>query len=186
MKPPYKKILLSIIFSVVLAFSINIYETKSKKNNAPWMTIEKKISRPIRKISPSKTIHIAGAIQKPGLYRISQNMRVYEALKLAGGITSDGNLDKVNLAANVKDGKRIFVPFLKNKRTIKKTPNLSFKKMTLKELQSLPGVGKQRAKALIRFRETKGPINQLSKLSEIKGISYEQIRGWIEKEQLRP
>jgi competence protein ComEA len=55
-------------------------------------------------------VHVAGAVRKPGLYRLSLGARVDDALKAAGGAKAEANLDAVNLAARAEDGTQLYVP----------------------------------------------------------------------------
>lgn len=41
---------------------------------------------------------------------------------------------------------------------------------TLKQLESLPGIGKETAKRIVDFREAKGPFKSLEELQQVKGI----------------
>ena len=53
---------------------------------------------------------------------------------------------------------------------------------TLEQLQQLPGVGPNTAKAIIRFREKSGPFKRVEDLRAIHGISkarFERIRPYI-------
>jgi competence protein ComEA len=55
-------------------------------------------------------IHVAGAVRRPGLYRLPGAARIAAALERAGGPTRRAQLDAVNLAARVEDGQQILVP----------------------------------------------------------------------------
>jgi len=56
------------------------------------------------------TVHVAGAVRRPGLYRLRAGARVDDALERAGGATRRADLDAVNLAAEVEDGRQVLVP----------------------------------------------------------------------------
>ncbi len=55
-------------------------------------------------------VHIAGAVMKPGVYRLKPGARNEDALKAAGGAKAQANLDAVNLAAKVEDGAQLYFP----------------------------------------------------------------------------
>src|SRR4051794_29860347 len=55
-------------------------------------------------------VHVAGEVRSPGVYRLGAGTRVEEALRRAGGPTRHANLDAINLAAKVEDGRQVVVP----------------------------------------------------------------------------
>ncbi|MDR6619778.1 ComEA family DNA-binding protein [Sinomonas atrocyanea] len=56
------------------------------------------------------TVHVAGAVAAPGVYRLAPGARVHEAIAAAGGAKPGADLDRLNLAAPVEDGTRLKVP----------------------------------------------------------------------------
>jgi len=55
------------------------------------------------------SVHVAGAVVRPGLYRIEAGSRVQDAVSAAGGFASDARADSVNLASWLSDGEQIFI-----------------------------------------------------------------------------
>ncbi|HLK56243.1 MAG TPA: ComEA family DNA-binding protein [Chthonomonadaceae bacterium] len=55
-------------------------------------------------------VHVAGAVQKPGVYHLKPEARNVDALQAAGGPTADANTNGVNLAAHVQDGAQLYIP----------------------------------------------------------------------------
>jgi competence protein ComEA len=54
-------------------------------------------------------VHVAGAVVRPGVYQLKPGQRVSDAVAAAGGATADGNLDSLNLAELVEDGRKVTV-----------------------------------------------------------------------------
>ncbi len=52
----------------------------------------------------------AGAVVRPGLYLVRTDARVSELVDAAGGLGADADADRVNLAARLHDGERVYVP----------------------------------------------------------------------------
>jgi competence protein ComEA len=55
-------------------------------------------------------VHVAGAVRRPGVYRMKEGDRVDDAVRRAGGPTGRADLAAVNLAAKVQDGRQILLP----------------------------------------------------------------------------
>src|SRR4051812_42521359 len=49
-------------------------------------------------------VHVAGAVRRPGLYRLASDARAGTAVEAAGGLTRRADLRAINLAATVRDG----------------------------------------------------------------------------------
>lgn len=55
-------------------------------------------------------VDVGGAVARPGLYAVRSQARLAEAISAAGGLAPDADPDRINLAAVVVDGERIYVP----------------------------------------------------------------------------
>lgn len=55
-------------------------------------------------------VDISGEVQKPGVYDISEGLRVEDLVKLAGGLTEQADRNHVNFALKLKDGSKVIVP----------------------------------------------------------------------------
>ena len=56
------------------------------------------------------TVHVAGAVLRPGVVELPAGSRLHEALTAAGGATGLAEPDRLNLAAVLEDGQKILVP----------------------------------------------------------------------------
>ena len=129
--------------------------------------------------------HVAGAVVRPGLYRLGGAPRVADALDAAGGPAPDADLDAVNLAAAVADGERVYLP-----RKGEAPPGavaggasgpgsnpapLDLNTATAEQLEELPGVGPSTAAAILAYRQQHGPFRSVDQLLEVRGIGEARL-----------
>lgn len=120
------------------------------------------------------TIYVSGQVEQPGTYTLPTDSRVEEALLAAGGLTSNADASRVNLAAPVRDGDQIHVPAIGESEIVLATPSggerLSINDATLEQLDALPGIGPALAERIITYRSTNGGIANLDDLGNVEGI----------------
>src|ERR1700716_3252002 len=59
-------------------------------------------------------VHVLGAVEHPGLYRMKRGDRVYDAIGAAGGLSVEADITRLpNLAGRLKDGEQVKVAFAK-------------------------------------------------------------------------
>lgn len=146
------------------------------------------------KPKPALFVHVAGAIIKPGLYQLDEGKRVSDAIQMAGGPSSDADMDSLNLAEKLVDGMKINV-FLKapppdtgaiTKETGSAAPGqaplININRANESELDGLPGVGPATAKKIIDHREKNGSFKKPDELKNVKGIGdskFEELKDKI-------
>src|SRR5713226_7030824 len=70
----------------------------------------------VRPLDPQPTVvtsiwvHVDGAVAFPGVYDLTSDSRVFDAIDVAGGATDEADLSGLNLAARVNDGQKLVVP----------------------------------------------------------------------------
>ena len=120
---------------------------------------------------PGLLVHVIGAVENPGLYRLPRGERVFDAIAAAGGLSPDADSSKLpDLAGRLKDGEQIKVAFAKTSSgTIVVRINLN--QATLEELQSVPGFTPAFAEECIDYRTNFGGFQNTRELVEILGMS---------------
>lgn len=149
-------------------------------------------------------VYVAGAVVAPGVYDLVANSRVHDAIQAAGGITPDADVDKLNLAAPVADGDRVFVPRIGQPVPVVVTPSgsgsagaaadggngsasgasdpINLNDASIDELDQLPGIGPATAAAIVAHREQSGPFASVDDLLDVRGIGpakLDAIRGLV-------
>lgn len=71
---------------------------------------------------PEIAVHVTGAVRSPGVYYLSTDARVHEAIEKAGGKTSQADIHSLNLAAKVRDGEQIRVPEIRQTPDVRQHP----------------------------------------------------------------
>ena len=93
---------------------------------ASWWSGNDEADRQVQKIAEQPvaeqvqeikiTVCVSGAVAKPGLYEVTKGSRAQQVIELAGGVTEEADMDRVNLAQLCKDGGHIKVPRLSKAR----------------------------------------------------------------------
>ena len=55
-------------------------------------------------------LHIAGEVERPGLYKMKPQARLGELVEKAGGLTAHADISEINLASRMDDGEKIIIP----------------------------------------------------------------------------
>lgn len=61
-------------------------------------------------------IHVAGAVNTPGVYRLKPTARVIDAVNAAGGVTASADTAAVNLALPLLDAEQVYIPTRSSKK----------------------------------------------------------------------
>lgn len=131
----------------------------------------------------SITVDIDGQVGKPGILQLPENSRVNDAVQAAQGLLPNADTSQVNLAAYLRDGDKVYIPAIIGDPSSTSTTNqlqlIDLNHATLDEIDSLPGIGPQKAQQIIAYRDTYGPFTQLEDLLFVSGIGQsilDQIR----------
>ena len=147
-------------------------------------------------------VHVTGAVKKPGLLKLKDGARIYDAVQIAEP-TAKADLDALNLAEKLSDQEKIIVP---EKGAVKPLTNGSGEALTIKpnstqsaggqeaqssnglvnintasasELDKLPGIGPAYAQRIVDYRTQNGPFSKIEDIQNVQGIGpkkFEQLK----------
>ena len=121
-------------------------------------------------------VHVAGAVRRPGVYRMPVGSRVDDAVSRAGGAAPRAQLEAINLAARLADGQQVVVP-----ERVPGAPAgtmaagvedgpISLGTATAEQLEEIEGIGPVTATAIVEFRDEHGGLSSVDQLDQVPGI----------------
>ncbi len=222
-----KKIIIIVAIILVLFIAYLIYESISQpsseidfnilldgtENGEELNKSENFVDNEIEEVSETAEIeekivvHITGAVKKEGVIYLKKGARIVDAIKEAGGETKEADLSQVNLAYELQDGQKIYIPNKNEKvsqyiistngetidsngantgnestSTSKEGAKVNINTATQNELDGLPGIGPALAQRIIDFREENGNFKSIEDIQNVKGIGdskFDEIRDKI-------
>ena len=139
-------------------------------------------------------VDIKGEVLRPGVYEFSCESRIQEVIKKAGGFTEEADETKINLAQKITDQMQMIVPNVHSKQeggvtegnsekgnSSNTTPSnskqgtVNINTATLEELQTIKGIGKKKAEAILQYRKEHGPFRTKEDLLQVKGIGKKAL-----------
>lgn len=133
-------------------------------------------------------VHVCGQVKEPGVYKLPQNSRIFEAVEAAGGITKDADESALNLAEALQDGQQVYIPSKKEQETQKESGTqvsdgkVDINHASKEELMTLHGIGEARAEAILQYRQEHGDFKSIEELMNVSGIKegmFQKIKDYI-------
>lgn len=175
-----------IVFSVLslIVGGVVGYFTPRPQPSAPIV-----VSTPLPSATPLFTptpapirVHVAGAVRAPAVYKLSPGSIVQDAVEAAGGPASDADLDRINLALELRDQQQVYVP---RQGEVDPPPLVSggepgegesavalvnINTAMAAELETLPRIGPTTAERIMEYREANGPFETIEDIQNVPGI----------------
>jgi competence protein ComEA len=151
----------------------------------------------------SVVVHVAGAVKKTGVVKVPRGARVHEAIAAAGGGTAAADLNRLNLAAVLEDGEKIYVPRRGEAVPPEALPQgaqpggsgsgtgsgasgagggsgstaarINLNSASAEELGSLPRVGPVLAQRIVDWRTEHGPFKTVEELDAVDGVGPKML-----------
>ena len=195
----YKKILsiiggvLAVIVIILVGRGMMASPTKEKVmvTNAVNTT---RVEETTTMIPQNCYVDIKGEVLRPGVYEFFCESRMQEVIKKAGGFTEEADETKINLAQKISDQMQIIVPNLHSQQeggvtegnsgkgnlsnttpSNSKQGTVNINTATLEELQTIKGIGKKKAEAILQYRKEHGAFRTKEDLLQVKGIGKKAL-----------
>ncbi|MEG1432568.1 ComEA family DNA-binding protein [Eubacterium sp.] len=132
-------------------------------------------------------VHVAGAVNNPGVYTLDGGSRVIDAVDAAGGLSPEADGDALNLAAVVEDAAKITIPTIHTGEeegggSISSSGLVNINTADKTTLMTLSGIGEVLAQNIIDYRTKNGSFTNLEELKNVNRIGdklFEQIKDGI-------
>jgi len=131
-------------------------------------------------------VDVAGAVINPGVYSLPLNARVFEAIKAAGGLKKGADTSDINQARILRDGEQIYVyPTTSaggiSRPAVRKNGPIMINRATVKDFESLDGIGPVLANRIVSYRKINGPFAAVEDLLKVPGIGQSKFAQFKEK-----
>lgn len=136
-------------------------------------------------------VHICGAVQRPGVYELSEGSRIHDAVKKAGGFTKEAEQDFLNQAQKLTDGMKLYIPTAEEAlKALEKAQGqqgfitgeglkeqadtaselININTATEAQLCTLSGIGSGKAQSIIAYRTENGSFQTVEDIMKVEGI----------------
>jgi len=132
-------------------------------------------------------VDVAGAVINPGVYSLPLNARVFEAIKAAGGLKKGADTSDINQARILRDGEQIYIyPTTTSaggisRPAVRKNGPIMINRATVKDFESLDGIGPVLANRIVSYRKINGPFAAVEDLLKVPGIGQSKFAQFKEK-----
>lgn len=154
-----------------------VEKTEAAQENMPG--VEEKIT--------NITVYVCGNVKNVKNVTLPKESRVEDAIKLAGGVTANAELNGINMAQKLSDEDMVYVPkkgeiieASSRNSTVSLSPvkqgKLNINKASAQELDALPGVGPSIAQKIVEYRSSRGGFKSIEELNNVSGIGTEKYK----------
>lgn len=162
-----------IFISIFIVSIISIYiQDKTRKESFEIN------SKNINNVGGKICVYISGEVKKEGIYFLDENSRIVNVIDLAGGLTENADISKVNPAQKVNDSDKIIIPQKQENKITEDSNNedtdqsqinqkVNINTATKEELTTLNGIGESTANKIINYRKN----NKFIEIEDIMNVS---------------
>ena len=211
------KVIIVIICIIIIIFLCVFFYTRSnleneytELDNYNMLQNETNIEQEQEDISKI-FIHVTGAVNNEGVVEIKEGSRIADAVEAANGFSEDADISQINLAYQLEDGQKIYIPRINDEKingeekvlqkeyvtdeagddiiieeetsNIKRKENekININTADQSSLEEIPGVGKATAQKIIEYRKTNGKFKSIDDIKNVSGIGDSKFENMKEK-----
>lgn len=183
---------LLLLFALAVVFGLGVKYALNRQVAA----VEEPVVTTGENPPPEICVHVAGAVYRPGVYRLSQGSRVLDAVQEARA-HPDADLDALNLAQLLEDGQKILVPVKMPPvepggaatgnpfasavgpgtaaSTVSRESKININRADARTLEELPGIGPALARRIVEYRAANGTFSSVDELINVPGIGEKKL-----------
>ncbi len=187
-----KQKIIKIAIATVVSILAMIYYFSNKQETTTYdnvlssdVIVENKTEEKTIEEKSVIKVYVTGEVMAPGVIELEEGARIQDAIEGAGGIKAEANLKDINLAYEVADGEKIYIPNgseiveevseqassgSSSSSSSNSNGKININKATATELTSVPGIGESTAQKIIAYREENGKFKTIEDIKNVSGI----------------
>lgn len=185
-----KKYKFQIILACIFIVSVISIFIQDKERKESFSINSSNINSTDDKIA----VYISGKVKNEGIYYLGKNSRVLDVIDLAGGLTENADISKINPAQKLNDSDKIIVPEKKQDSIDEYITNtedndtsevvadkININTATKEELTTLNGIGEATANKIINYRKS-NDFKEIEDIMNVPGIGeakFNNIKDYI-------
>jgi len=149
------------------------------------------------------TVDIEGAVEKPGVYTVDEDLRLDNLIKIAGGLKKIAETKGLNKAMKLQDEGYYYIFSIgeqdkggisvynsggscsstEESSSYSGEGRVNINAATIESLQLIPGIGEVKAKSIVEYRNKNGGFKSIEEIKNISGIgdkTFEKLRDYID------
>ncbi len=202
------KVIIGIISLIIIIFLCVYFYTRSNMENEyneieNYDILQNETNNDIVIEDDDSTkimVHVTGAVKNAGIVEIKEGARIADAIDAAGGFADNADISQINLAYQLEDGQKIYIPAINDEKTdgsekvlqkeyvtdepgdevivedeetsvkSKESAKININTAEQSELEEIPGVGEATALKIIEYRKANGKFKSIEDIKNVSGI----------------
>ena len=211
------KVIIVIISIIIIIFICVFFYTRSNLENEyteleNYNILQNETNIEKEQEDTSKIfIHVTGAVNNEGVVEIKEGSRIADAVEAANGFSADADISQINLAYQLEDGQKIYIPRITDEKLVgdekilqkeyvtdeagddiiledeisniksKENEKININTAEQSELEEIPGVGEATAQKIIEYRKVNGKFKTIEDIKNVSGIGDSKFENMKEK-----